>query len=352
MCSSSLSGRARDNGLPSQVRRFPQTRFMGSKQKLLGHIARELSRFEFESAIDLFSGTGSVGYLLKAMGKSVVCNDYMAMSAQFAKAMIENSRVRLPLDDARALVRKSASSDGFVAKTFSGLYFSDEDNRLIDSLRANIAELEDACEKSIAMSALIRACMKKRARGIFTYTGFRYDDGRRDLSLSLEEHFLKAVEDINAAVFDNGRACRSVWGDALELKDRADVVYIDPPYYSPYSDNEYVRRYHFVEGLARNWEGVEIQQSTKTKKFKSYPTPFSTKSGAFNAFQTLFELHRESVIVISYSSNSEPTQDEMVALLKRFKRTVTVVPVDYRYSFGTQRSLSRNAVKELLFIGS
>ena len=48
----------------------------------------------------------------------------------------------------------------------------------------------------------------------------------------------------------------------------------------PLSDNEYVRRYHFIEGLARDWKGVEIQEHTQTKKFKSYPTPFSTRKGA------------------------------------------------------------------------
>ena len=73
------------------------------------------------------------------------------------------------------------------------------------------------------------------------------------------------------------------------------LVYIDPPYYSPLSDNEYVRRYHFVEGLARDWQGVEIQEHTKTKKFKSYPTPFSTRSGAEEAFDNLFEKYKDSI---------------------------------------------------------
>jgi len=37
-------------------------------------------------------------------------------------------------------------------------------------------------------------------------------------------------------------------GDAMTIRLKPDLVYIDPPYYSPYSDNEYVRRYHFVDG--------------------------------------------------------------------------------------------------------
>lgn len=42
-------------------------------------------------------------------------------------------------------------------------------------------------------------------------------------------------------------------------------------------DNEYVRRYHFVEGLSLDWKDIEIKENTKTKKFKSYPTPFSSR---------------------------------------------------------------------------
>ena len=45
-------------------------------------------------------------------------------------------------------------------------------------------------------------------------------------------------------------------------------------------DADYVRRYHVVEGLARNWDGVQLQAHSVVKKFKSYPTPFSTRTGA------------------------------------------------------------------------
>ena len=203
------------------------------------------------------------------------------------------------------------------------------------------------------MEALIRACTKKRPRGIFTYVGHRYDDGRRDLSITLEQQFLEAVEEINVAIFDNGVKNQAINGDAFELKQKAELIYMDPPYYSTLSDNEYVRRYHFLEGLARDWQGVEIQENTKTKKFKSYPTPFSTKNGAYGAFDRLFEKYKDSILVVSYSSNSLPTMDEMVGLMKRYKENVDVVPVNYTYTFGNQGTAKthRNKVQEFLFVG-
>ena len=340
--------------LSEQVMKYPATRYMGSKSKLLPQIWAVASQFNFDTVVDLFSGSGIVGYMFKAQGKTVISNDYMVMSATFTKAMVENNNVILPLDEAKKLLIEKKESDHFVEETFQGLYYKDEENRLIDILRTNIASIKGKYKKAIAMAALIRACTKKRPRGIFTYTGDRYNDGRRDLKKSLEQQFLEAVESINNAIFDNGCENKSKNGDAMKVKIKhPDLVYIDPPYYSPLTDNEYVRRYHFVEGLARDWKGVEIQENTVTKKFKSYPTPFSTRKGAKDAFDKLFKKFSDSILIVSYSSNSQPTQDEMVMLMSKYKEHVEVVPIDYTYSFGNQKHArtNRNKVQEYLFVG-
>ena len=341
--------------LNDQTKKYPSTRFMGSKNKLLPQIWSIASQFNFDTAIDLFSGSGIVGYMLKTYGKRVISNDYMTMSTTFSKATIENNNVLLPTNEAVALFSPVDNNDCFVEKKFAGLYFSDEDNKLIDILRFRIANIRNPYKRSIAMSALIRACLKKRPRGIFTYVGHRYDDGRKDLKKPLKEHFLDAVEIVNSSVFDNNQKNKSRHGDAMTMRAKRDcLVYIDPPYYSRYSDNEYVRRYHFVEGLARNWKDVQIQEHTKTKKFKSYPTPFSTRKGAADAFDKLFKKFRNNLLLVSYSSNCEPSLDEMVSLMSKYKNYVEVVPINYQYSFGNQGSKvnnNKNTVQEYLFVG-
>jgi DNA adenine methylase len=269
--------------------------------------------------------------------------------------MIENNNITLSQDEKLALLEPKNPVNHFVETTFKGLYFSDDDNRLIDIIRANIKALSDPYKQAIAMSALIRTCMKKRPRGIFTYVGHRYDDGRKDLLMTFQAQFLEAVDVINAAIFDNGKQNNALNDDAMNLQNQKfDLVYIDPPYYSPLSDNEYVRRYHFVEGLARDWRGVEIQEHTITKKFKSYPTPFSSRKGAADAFDKLFKQFRESILVVSYSSNSQPTLGEMVELMTKYKSNVDVVPIDYTYSFGNQAYKvgdNKNDVQEYIFVG-
>lgn len=212
---------------------------MGSKEKLLPHIQNIASRFEFDTVADLFSGSGVVSYMFKSMGKQVFANDYMAMGATFTKAMVENNSITLSDKDIDKLFLDNPSKSSFIQDTFEGLYYTDEENKVIDLVRANIKIIRNPYKRAIAMAALIRACVKKRARGIFTYTGLRYDDGRADLRMSMEEQIRRAAALINESVFDNGYKSKSRRGDAMTASFKPDLVYLDPPYYSPLSDNEY-----------------------------------------------------------------------------------------------------------------
>lgn len=344
----------RVDSIDKQTAKFPSTRFMGAKTKLLPNIWGVADQFEFGNVIDLFSGSGVVSYMFKAKGKRVLSNDYMAFAANISRATVANSTKTLPISTAQRIAESDFDNDQFVQRTFKDLYFSQEDNEFLDSMRFGLRTISDPQQRSLGMAALVRACLKKRPRGIFTYTGMRYDDGRRDLQLSLKDHFLDSVDAFNQAVFSNGLLHRSRWGDALTVKPQPDaLVYIDPPYYSKHSDNEYVRRYHFVEGLVRDWQGVELQSHTLTKKFKSYPTPFANRVETYKAFERIFRTHRKSILLVSYSSNSLPTMEEMLELMGKYKRNVEVVPIDYTYSFGNRKTaeLSNNRATEYLFVG-
>ena len=79
----------------------------------------------------------------------------MAMSSTFAKAMIENNTVTLPIEEAKSLLMQHKPSDHFVAATFQGLYYTDEENELIDILRSNIADIKEPYKHAIAMTCLL-----------------------------------------------------------------------------------------------------------------------------------------------------------------------------------------------------
>ncbi|NJM40791.1 MAG: hypothetical protein HC853_08475 [Anaerolineae bacterium] len=240
-----------------QLDLFPRSRYMGSKQAILPFIYRYTQPLVFTTALDAFSGSGSVSYLFKAMGKSVTSNDFMRFCYHTAHACIANSQIQLDLPTVEHILSPHPNPDTVIQDTFDGLYFTREENKLLDSMAAQIRELDAPFQKSIAYAAIAWACLRRRPRGLFTYTGMRYDDGRRDLQTSLIDHFRNAVQTFNQAVFETEQGCVSYNLNVSELPpDLAfDLVYLDPPYVSPYSDNDYTRRYHFVEGLVRYWDG-------------------------------------------------------------------------------------------------
>ncbi len=338
--------------LNDQFKLFPGTRYMGSKNRIIRVIGEILMEYDFDSFYDAFAGSNIVGYLFKSLGKRVITNDFLALSYTGSKAIIENSDQRLSQEDLCFLLN-NPSSQNFITDKFKGLYFEDHDNLFLDKVRSNINQLDSEHKKALALSALTRSCIKKRPRGVFTYTGNRYDDGRQDMKLTLEEHFLLNVKLFNNAVFDNQKTCKSLNGLTEGLDVIADLVYLDPPYFTPNSDNDYVRRYHFVEGLVKNWEGIILQEHTKTKKFKSYSSAFSKRIETYKAFESLIERFRNSILAISYSSNSKPDKKELVAMLSKYKSKVFVHEIDHLYSFGNQNHKigdNANRVKEYLFV--
>jgi len=337
--------------------RFPDTRYMGSKRELLDFIWETARSLHFETVLDAFSGSGCVGYMFKGHGKSVTANDHLEYAYHIANAAIANNSEELNDDDIALLLSPNRHRKRFIQRTFKGLYFPDEENGFLDNVSANILRLGSSYKKALAKAALGRACLKRRPRGVFTYVGLnKYDDGRLDLRMSLREHFLRAISEYNLAVFDNGKQSYAFNEDIFELNvPPPDLVYIDPPYVTPHSDNDYLRRYHFVEGLASYWQGkrIEILQHTKTRKLRKYPTSFDRRRSIHDAFDRLFGKFVGSKLLISYSSNSIPTKEQMKSLLRNHGKEVSVEKLEHRYSFGTHNHKIKNPtniVDEYLFV--
>ncbi len=343
--------------IADRIKRFPQLRFMGSKYRLLPWIHDVLSEYRFESVIDAFSGSGCVSYLLKCMGKRVVSNDFLNFCATIAKATIENSRYRISSHDLRLLLSEDGNKETFITDTFDGIFFTRGDLSFLDRVSGNLEKINNPYIRSLAVSALLRSCVKRQPRGVFTVAGdpAKYKDGRRDVNLSLREHFLEQVQVYNGTVFDNSKKNLSFRSDVFALGKHSgdiDLVYLDPPYIPRSDDNCYIKRYHFLEGLSCYWRDQEILEHSKVKKIKKKHTPFSYRSNAIPAFRSLFQLFQNSIIVLSYSSNGFPDLQILIDLLRESKRSIRVFEHDHRYHFGTHAAVKRAIVTEYLIVGT
>jgi len=337
--------------VPPRTQRYPRLRYMGSKYRVVPHLTGIFAELRFDRALDAFSGSGVVAYVLKEMGKEVVANDFLTFPSTVARAVVENRSIVLDRQDMEYLLSPNEDCRDFISRTFDGLYFPVDDHAFLDAVWSHVDHMQ-IYKRDLAIAALCLAAARKQPRGVFTITDFRYDDGRRNLRAPLRELFVEAVRDLNRAVFDNGRENRVLCGDALSVDPTGfDLVYFDPPYAPPRDDSDYIKRYHFLEGLSVYWRGLKIMERTSTKKIEKRFTPFAYKRTIRDALAELFHRFRHSTIVLSYSSNSVPDKQEVVDLLAAEKGRVDVHTIPHRYSFGTHATAQRRVVDEYVFVG-
>jgi adenine-specific DNA-methyltransferase len=330
---------------------YPRLRFMGSKHRLGARLGEVFAALPPGPALDAFSGSGVVSYVLKASGRPVVANDHLTFAAALTEALVANDATQLTAQDVDAICSGNRDGRDFIATTFAGLYFPDADHAFLDAAWSHVDALAPA-KRALAIGALCLAAAWKQPRGVFTVTTPRYDDGRRQLRMPLEALFREAAEAFNRAVFAGASPCESRCGEALEIEDDFAVAYLDPPYAPPRDDTCYIKRYHFLEGLATYWRGQEIMWETRTRKLRKRHTPFASKRTVRPALDDLFERFRDAAIVVSYGSNAALDVTELEVLLRRHKPRVERIEIPHRYAFGTHASASRRLAREYVLIGA
>ncbi|NOT57997.1 MAG: DNA methyltransferase [Deltaproteobacteria bacterium] len=344
---------------PDVTAQFPSTRYQGSKAKLTDWIWRQLSDLPFHSCLDAFGGTGAISYRFKQEGKQVTYNDILRFNHQIGLALIENQDTRLSTEEVTWLPQRHQEINypAFVFETFSDIYFTDEENAWIDQTIANIRYLSDPYKSALAFFALCQACIIKRPYNLFHRKNLyirmaevsRSFGNKTSWDRPSDEWFKVFVGEANSAIFDNGRENRAVNYDALTVSGDYDLVYIDPPYLSQRGAAvDYLDFYHFLEGLTLGQEwAARIDHTSKHRRLKPQPAPWTDKTRIHAAFDTLFSRYHKSILVVSYRSDGIPTEEELIALLKKYKQDVRVAYFgQYTYALSTNSDS-----KEILLTG-
>ena len=359
-----------ENGAVLDLSEFPSTRYQGSKRKILPWIWDQLKALDFSSALDVFGGTGSVSYLLKKMGKEVTYNDYLEFNYQVGLALIENDEVILGPDDIGfALTPIPNLNRHFVRDTFSGFYFTDEENEWIDHVIGRICGPQTGVplpvyKRALLYYALFQSCLIKRPFNLFHRRNLylrlaevdRQFGNKTTWDQSFREHFISFCSEANAAVFKGYHRCLAINYDALDIpQKRYDLVYIDPPYLKKDSWNEnadYRRSYHFLEGLCSydRWEELidycSINLRFKEDKLNVWQQPDKHKL----ILDGLFEKFTDSIIVVSYKKFGIPSIDTLVRMLRRHGKRVRASSRHYKYALNHQNGQAAFN-REVLLVG-
>lgn len=344
----------------SLMSHFPKTRYYGSKRRLLDWIYHALKDLPFNTVLDGFGGTASVSLLFKMMGKEVTFHDGLLCNTIPAQALLADKLPFSNVREAHLFINDITPRSGFISNTFAGMYYTDEENCWLDGAASAIHEIEDRVKKSVYLYCLFQACLKKRPFNLFH---------RANLNLRLNPHVHRSFGNyvtwekpfpdlMKANLSDALLAIKPTIqsaiilppGDICRLDAGYDLVYLDPPYVSESTCGEdYLKRYHFLEGLSNYscWEN-EINSASSIKAFKprSYISEWQSKRMFRELLFDLIHVHRQSIVVLSYLAGAYPYENEIAEHFRNNFQSVRVLRK------GLSHAMAKENKIELLFIGS
>ena len=358
--------------IDEKLKSIPSTRYQGSKRKILPWLYECLERYEFHTVLDAFGGSGMVSCLFKRMDKSVTYNDLYRFNQIIGESIIENNRVYLSDEDIDLLLTQNENTNSFISNNFHSIYYLDEENRWLDNIVYNIENLSSIYngsklkyKKAIAYNALFQSCLAKRPYNLFhrknlemrTRNVTRGFGNKITWDKPFSEHFFSFAKEINNSVYCSTEKCKAICRDVFSIKTgHFDLVYLDPPYLKKSGeDNEssdYLRCYHFLEGLARydEWPDL-IDWETLNKRIKASFAPNYFKPAEANAvFEKLIRKYRNSIIVLSYRYGGTPSIDELAAIMLKYKEHLDVYDRHYKYALNKQNG-DAELNREYLLIG-
>ena len=336
--------------------KFPEPQYLGAKYIHRGWIARFVPE-DARNVLDAFSGSQSVAYMFKQLGKKVVTNDFLNFNNLIGKALIENSKETLDKEDLNLLFSANSNPKEFnlMERLYANLFFLPEDAAFADSFRSNVSRLGNEYKEALALSVMCRSMTRKVTMGHFAHTqalSYAADPVRvkrnRSLVRPLKEIFEELVPKYNAAVFGNAENNKSYNENILDLLPQLgdiDLAYFDPPYCNSHAD--YQSFYHLLETYVEYWKDKQFVNGTKRYEPKRY-SGFDKSSEALSNLQLMFERANHIPIwLVSYNDRSYPDINTMVEMITSYRK-VKVERKTYSAGRGGKGSVAGSS--EVLFV--
>jgi adenine-specific DNA methylase len=337
---------------------YPSTRYQGSKAKIIDWIWACIQNLKFETCLDAFGGTGSVGYFLKCQGKTVTYNDNLKFNYIIGKSIIENDSVKLDEKTIDAILKKNIEIEypSFIKDTYKDIFYLDDENEWLDYVITNIGSIKNDYKKALAFTALFQACIIKRPYNLFHRANLymrtaevkRGFGNKTTWDRPFPDYFRQFSNEYNKLVFSNQKPNRALCKDIFEISPGYDLVYIDTPYVTETGSGvDYLDFYHFLEGMLdyERWPS-RISNRYKHKRLIGEKSLWCQKDEIHDAFKRLFEHFRNSIIIVSYRSHGIPSIDELFEMLSKHK-TTQVMYKNYKYALSHQQD-----GQEVLLIGT
>jgi len=348
--------------------------YLGNKRGLLDGINEEIIKIkklldkETLSSFDGFSGSGVVARLLKYHSNIVYANDLEDYSYIINKAYLSN-----PTEEEKELINswidrlnnmkynvKGIISNNYSPKDDKNIkkedrtFYTNENARIIDSMRVEIDKAPENIRPYLLAQLLIKASIHSNTSGVFkgfykNKKGIGQFGGEAKNALTRITGkivldypiFSEQTHKVNVNVFkeDINSLIKN------EKLPEVDITYYDPPYNEhPYSSNYFMlnvilkneldeKNISKVSGIVKDWNKSDYNYKSKAKK----------------SFKDLLENTRSKFIIISYNNEGILRDKDWLDVLSDYKYEKR--EIDYNTFRGSRNLKDRsNKVKEILWI--
>lgn len=273
-------------------------RYLGSKTKLISFIHEVVNDncSNINSVLDLFGGTGIVGYSFNDEC-SVLINDILktnivAYDTFFSNETIDKNKIEGRLEEYNNV---NVTKDNYYSNNFADTYLSKNNMRKVGFIRDDIDKQYknkkiNERERSILICSLIYG-IDKIANTVGHYDAYRKNG-------NLDQKLIMLMPNINDNNNNNNRIyCEN--SNQLVKNISADLVYIDPPYNS----RQYCDAYHFLENVALN-KKPEVFGTARKMDRSNLKSKYCTAKAA-TEFADLIENIKAKYILVSYNNTGE-----------------------------------------------
>ena len=329
--------------------------YVGNKSKILYYIIKTIKDegIEYDSVLDLFSGSAYMSLAMKLMGKRVVSNDIMSSSCIYAKAFVENNDTALTDEDKKYLLEnENGALDQFSFGDHEDKFEHDE-ILFLKRYRTNAMSLRhyySLTEEFFMKEAIAIACMQLYIMERVFVGGRLYNGqilARLDHRIDHPRNHGKSMNFNNIKWYDfripddkNKHLALNL--DVMELLDPAssnynqvkkcELAYIDPPYGGEQSD--YFKMYDFFN-MYYLMGASSLSKGDKKR--------FSNSKSYEENFTELLSLLNDADIpywILSYNDSSWAGIDKIKEIISTFKNNVKVYDLDYSYKYRDSKSSS------------
>jgi len=312
---------------------FKTIRYTGGKSKMLPKITQIISDLNIKTALDGFSGSGTVSNHFKSLGFQTTSNDLAPYAKVLSETFLLAKDNKKELNEVINHLNSLTPYDGWFTENYGGEYnngstvqtdstrrpFYVDVTRKLDAVRDELDKLypNESVDKSVLLTSLLLA-LDPRCNDMGHQVSYLKDWTKNSLKpLELELPYWN-VDDLNHKVYNK---------DVFDINDAFDLVYFDPPYGTANQRMKttrvrYFSYYHLWTTVVKNDKPLLFGVSNRREDVSS-----DKKEGAISKFEnTKDDVVIESFnklldfnsryTVISYSNRSKVSIPDLIDLIQ------------------------------------